>query len=96
MNYKRIVGVVVFVIGVALIIFAVHSMHRISSAKGTMHTMEGLIPKSQYEEMGSKEMGKEASQYDAEVMGMLIGGIILAVAGCGIAIFYGKGKKKKR
>ncbi len=94
MSRKRIIGMVVCLVGVVLSIIAIYAMSRISSAKGNIKTAEGWVPSSAYKDVGSKELSKQASQYDAKVTGLLIGGIVLAVAGCGIAIRGRKGKQK--
>lgn len=92
MGRRCIVGVVICLVGIALILFSIHAMHRISSAKGSISTVEGWVPKSVYKDVGSGVLGKESSQYDVKVRIALIGGIILALAGGVYAI---RNRKRK-
>lgn len=93
MSAKRITGLIVLIVGIILIIFSVHSMNRISNAKGGIHTLTDPFSGSS----GGREAGSflqgEASQYDTTVKVLLIGGIVLTVIGAGVTLF---GKKKKR
>ncbi len=90
MNYKRIIGVIVLVIGVVLIIFAADAMKRISSAKNAVSGASGFMPNNPAGNMVTGSMEKAASQYDVPVMICLIGGIVLVLVGGGMAIFCRK------
>jgi LPXTG-motif cell wall-anchored protein len=93
MSSKRITGIVVLIIGVVLIIFAVHSMNRISEAKGEIHSLTSPFSGNSVGKTIGGVMGNKAGQYDTTVMMLLIGGIILAVVGGGVVLFC---RKKKR
>lgn len=95
MNWKRIGGIIVFGLGVVLILFALDAMHKISAAKGAIHGVSSLFEKgsnSAVSFLGGAAEHKIGS-YDAPVMGLLIAGIVLAVAGAFIYCYF---KKKRR
>jgi LPXTG-motif cell wall-anchored protein len=81
MKNKQIISLVVSLLGVILIIYALHSMGRISHAKSEVSSVSRRISGSTIGRMVGGEMQNRASQYDTEVRILLIGGIILAAAG---------------
>jgi hypothetical protein len=94
MNYKRIVGIAMLIIGAAAIIYSIHSMNRISEAKSEVHSLTSPFSGSSAGRTVGGMMGSEASQYDTKVMLLLIGGIILAVGGGSLALFCQKGRRR--
>lgn len=81
MNYKRIVGLVVLIIGIGLIAYALHSMKRISDAKSEIGTYTKPFAKNSIGKAVEDTLMKKASEYDTEVRWLLIGGITLVVVG---------------
>ncbi|HEV7736243.1 MAG TPA: hypothetical protein VGO47_02580 [Chlamydiales bacterium] len=82
MRVKRIVSVVVAAIGVVVIIYAMSSMSRISEAKGNVRSINSAISGSSTGRMIGGGLSSKASQYDTEVMVLLIAGIVLTIGGC--------------
>jgi len=89
MNYKRIIGIIVLIIGIGLIGYALHSMKEISDAKSDITTYTGPFSKNPIGKAVEDTLMEKASQYDVEVKWLLIGGITLVVVG-GIAIIFGR------
>ncbi len=90
MRSKRKIGFVLMIIGIILIIYSVHSMNRISRAKGEVHGLTSPFSGSSAGRAAGGMMENEASKYDTTVMLLLISGIGLAVVGGGMALFYRK------
>jgi hypothetical protein len=95
MHPKKIVSLVVTLIGVFLIVYALYSSHRISNAKHEVNTVSKNISDSSIGKMMSKEMSNRVSQYDNEVMWCLIAGIVLIVAGGGSFFYLHKHKHRR-
>ena len=93
MNRRQIISLVILVAGIAMIVFALHAMGEISSAKGSINSATGHI-KNAYGAMANTILEGEASKYDIEVRWIFIGGIVLAVVGGGM-LFFGRKKKKR-
>lgn len=94
MNYKQIISVVVSCIGIFLMIYAIHSMNRISEAKSSVHSIGSRISNSSFGKAVSGEMEKKASQYDVEVRLCLISGIVLMLGGGGAAFYFRKHRRR--
>lgn len=90
MKRKRIIGIVLFIIGVVLIIYSIHSMNRISAAKGEVNAFKSAFSGNSTGKALGNVMEGKASQYDTIVMVMLIGGIVLAVVGGGVVFMSRK------
>jgi hypothetical protein len=93
MSIKRLIGLVILIIGIVLIAFSLHSMNRISKAKGGIRGMKHAFSGSSTGTKIGDAAENKVSQYDTPVMILLISGIILAIVGSSVIIF---GKKKKR
>jgi uncharacterized membrane protein len=94
MNHKKILGLVVAIVGVVLIFFGVRSMNTIREAKNELQNMyKGMS----HDVVGKKVNGSmmmSASQYDTEVKIVLYSGILLVLVGGGL-FFLHKHKKKR-
>jgi Na+/citrate or Na+/malate symporter len=93
MNVKQIVGLVILAAGVVLIIFSMQSFNRIGAEKGTYEGMGRLIPNEKAEGLFSGAVEKKAGEYHSQVTFLLVGGIVLAAVGAGVAYMY---RKKRR
>jgi uncharacterized protein YjeT (DUF2065 family) len=93
MNSKRITGMVACLVGIVLIIYAVHSMSVISEAKSEVKNMSNQMSGNYVGRRISDDLQSHASQYDTEVKIGLYSGIALVVIGAGL-IFFCKKKKK--
>ncbi len=89
MSIKKIIAIVILVVGLIAIGYAVYNMKRLANARGTIQSVEKLAGP-----YGQKPVGKmignavdaRLHKYDQQVMLLLIGGIVLAVVGGGILI----------
>ncbi len=93
MNSKRIIGMVACLLGITLIIYAVHSMGVISDAKTEVKNMSNQMSGNYVGRRISDDLQSHASQYDTEVKIGLYSGIALVVIGGGL-IYFCKKKKK--
>ncbi|HSW87114.1 MAG TPA: hypothetical protein VLG49_06415 [Rhabdochlamydiaceae bacterium] len=85
-NKKRIIGIVVLIIGIVLIVFACYERHRVANAKSAIHSGTGFMPENAVSKMVGGSLEKKASSYDAPLMGILIAGIILLIVGAWVSI----------
>ncbi len=92
-HYKYIVGSVASLVGIALIIYALHSMSIISDAKAQVKNMSNQMSGNYVGKMMGTEMQARASAYDKPVQIGLYTGVGLVVIGAGL-IFMGRKKKK--
>lgn len=90
MNRKQIIGLTILAAGVVLIIFSMQSFNRISSEKGKYEGMGRLIPNKEVEGMFGGAVESRASGYHRQVTWLLVGGIVLAAVGTGMAFVYRK------
>jgi drug/metabolite transporter (DMT)-like permease len=93
-NRKQIAGLLAVVVGVALIVFSVHSMNRISSAKSTLGQVSDFFSDNPMKQAIGGELHKQASKYDTLVQVLFIGGIVLTVVG-GCVLIFGCKKNKR-
>jgi hypothetical protein len=94
MCYKRITGFIACLVGIALIIYAVHSMNVISRAKATVKNMSNQISGNYVGKRLSNDIQIRASEYDMQVNIGLYTGIVLVVIGGGLIFFCKKNKKR--
>ncbi|MBP9842245.1 MAG: hypothetical protein KBC64_07495 [Simkaniaceae bacterium] len=92
MNIKKTVGGIIFILGIVMAIYAIHSMGRISQAKGSINNLTGPFSDRQEGQFANKVLSHEASKYDTDVMILLVTGIIFIVIGGSVALI----SKKKR
>lgn len=91
MGYKRIVGSMASLAGIAMIIYAVHSMSVISNAKSQIKNMSNQMSGNYVGKMMSNDMETRASAYDTPVQIGLYTGVALVIVGAGM-IFIGRKK----
>jgi hypothetical protein len=91
MGYKRIIGSMASLAGIALIIYSVHSMNVISKAKAQVKNMSNQMSGNYVGKMMSSDMEARASMYDTPVQIGLYTGVGLVVIGAGL-IFMGRKK----
>ncbi len=100
LNQKQTLAVVAIVIGVILIVFATHGMHKVQEAKSSIDhftdffTNDAGIWNPVIEFFGGKAHEK-ASEYDSTLTILMIIGIAMIVSG-GWGIFHYKNKKKQQ
>ena len=105
MNYKRISGIVLIVIGVLLIALSLYTTNQVSMKMGKVHNATSNISQgssyggSKFKKAGSQisgainaKAGEKASPYQVAATWELIGGVLFIIIGGGV-IFFTKGKK---
>lgn len=89
MGYKRIIGSMASLAGIILIVYAVHSMSVISTAKSQVKNMSNQMSGNYVGKMMSNDMEARASAYDTPVQIGLYTGVALVIVGAGL-IFLGR------
>ncbi len=96
MNRKRLIGFALLVIGIGLIILAMHFMNEIAHAKGVVKDVSDFFNKdpawNPFVEFFGGAARAKISEYDAPTMITLISGIVLCIVG-GIMAIVCKRKK---
>jgi hypothetical protein len=97
MSTKRIVGIVIVIIGIIVICYANYQKHRIAEAQGNIKKGTSLFSGSSTggqvgQAVGGVMEGK-VSSYNTPVMLLLIGGIVLVIVGAGMVLFCKKRRK---
>jgi hypothetical protein len=91
MNTKRIIGIVVLVIGIIAILYANHQKKRIAEAQGNIEKGTSMFSGSSVGSEVGRTVGgameSKVSSYNAPVMMLMIGGIVLVVIGAGMVFF---------
>jgi hypothetical protein len=91
-NTKRIIGIVVLIVGIIAVIYASHLKGRIASSESNVKTGTSLFGGNPVGSAVGGVMEGKISSYKGPVMMLMIGGIILVVVGAGMALFC-RGRK---
>lgn len=89
MNTKRVIGIIVLVLGLFLIAFSAYAKMRIGEAKKLVQEATSPLASNHIGKMLGGAVVEKAAQYDQIVLFSLVGGILLSVVG-GSVIFYCK------
>jgi hypothetical protein len=90
MKKKKMIGLVILIIGAVIFIFSLIAKNKIANAKGEAGTLTGFLPKNTMGNYVGGEIKGATEQYDALVEFLFIGGIILVVVGGGMTFMYRK------
>lgn len=94
---KRIIGIVILIIGIIAVLYANHLKGRIAEAQGNIQKGTSLFSGQSAGSKAGKTIGgaleDKVSSYNTPVTILMIGGIVLVIIGGGMALFC---KKKKR
>ncbi len=90
MNTKRIIGIVILVLGLFLIAFSAYAKMRIEEAKKVVHETTSPFSSNPIGKMLGGAVEQKAAQYDRMVIVSLVGGILLSLAGGGMLYFFRK------
>jgi hypothetical protein len=97
MNTKRVIGIVVLIVGIIAILYANYQKGRIANAEGTiekgMSLFSGHSAGSQAGRSIGGAMEGKVGSYNTPVMLLMIGGIVLVIIGGGMALFCGKKRR---
>ena len=96
MNFKKVTGFAVFVIGLVLICFALYAKNKIAGAKNTMDKMTSHVSDQPAGKMFGGMMDAKAEEYNVMVNWFLFGGIAFAVVGGSILVVCRKQKWMKK
>ncbi len=84
MRNKKITAVVLIVIGIIIFILAMYAKSRVSEAKGNVKKTSGMFSNNPVNKQISDVLERKVSSYDAPILWMTIGGIVVALIGVGV------------
>lgn len=97
MNAKRIIGIIILIVGIIAILVANYVKGRLAEAEGTVHKGTSMLSGTSVGGQVGKSVGgaieNKIASYNTPVMILMIGGIVLVVIGAGMALFC---RKKSR
>jgi hypothetical protein len=93
-NIKRIIGIIILIVGIIVILFANYEKGRIAKAQGNIQKGTSLFSGHSVGDQVGQAVGgameSKVSSYSTPVMILMIGGIVLIVIGAGMALFCRK------
>lgn len=95
MNLKRIIGLVILVVGIIATAMGFHYKNQLESARSDVGMLSKPFSKNPFGEKAGNMMEAKIGQYDVPVAIMMYGGIVLIIVGGGILV-CGKCKKKRK
>jgi drug/metabolite transporter (DMT)-like permease len=99
MNRKRIVGLIVFVVGLFLIIFSIHAMEKAPQPSGVGHSVSNFFRHNPMWNplitfFGGTPQTKLVEHHPSHTWSLITGTLLVIVGG--LLAFMRKGKRKKR
>ncbi len=94
MGVKRISGLVIFLIGIVLVIFAVYNKNRVNEAKGSISKGTSLFGNNPVGNTAGGVLEGQLSQYDTPLKICLYGGVALVIIGGGVMIFCKRSRRR--
>jgi len=94
MNYKKIVCIVIFALGIAGIIYAVHGKYRIASARSDVSSTKNFFQDNPVSNFVSGSLNRRIDNYARQANILLAVGIVFVIAG-GTGFVYLSRKKKR-
>ncbi len=91
MKVRKILSMVLVLVGVVLFGFAMYAKNRVMEVKKSIHSSSGLIPDNAVNKEIGKVLEKKISSYDMPILWGMIGGIVFVVIGVGT---FACGKKR--
>jgi hypothetical protein len=96
MHKKRLIGLVIFIIGIVLLIFGLYAKSRVAGARSEVgHITHSPFGQNRVTNTVGDVMEGKIGQYDQPVFWCLTGGIVLAVIGGGMLICCRSQKKRR-
>ncbi len=89
MKARKIISIVLVLVGVFLFLFAIYAKNRVMEVKKSIHSSSGLLPDNAINQEIGKALEKKISSYDVPILWGMIGGIVFIVVGVGTFV-YGK------
>jgi membrane protein DedA with SNARE-associated domain len=93
MNKKQIISIIVAILGVVLIIFAIHSQSRVDSAESNFNAVTAPFSSTPAGGMVRRSGESKIEGYNREIRWLMIAGVVIVVAG---GIYWYTTRKKKR
>ena len=90
MKTKKIIAIVVLLLGVTLFSLALYAKSEVMQVKKTIHTGSSLLPENPVKTEINRALDKKVSSYDAPILWGMIGGVVLFVVGLGSFIYTQK------
>lgn len=92
MNLKRILGLIILVIGVGLVIYGYYGKQDMAAARADIDSKTAIIPDNPLKGMVKSELNARVDQYEGSVRMLFIGGAALIVIG-GVLLIFGRSRK---
>jgi hypothetical protein len=90
MNFKKLIGIVVFILGVILILFSMYAKNRVHAAKTAVHEATGPFAGNPISKTLGSAVDERAEQYNTPILLSLIGGVLFSIAGVSMYLFFRK------
>lgn len=90
MNVKQWIGFSVCIIGVVAVLYSVQLVRQISKMKSDLYALTHPLSDNVIGKKMGGEIAGALEEYDAEVMWLLSGGIVLTVIGGSMVFFFRK------
>jgi hypothetical protein len=90
MKVKKVIGGLIFILGIVMVIYSIHSMQRINQAKGDINSLTGPFGDKKGAKYANKALTSQASKYDTDVMILLVSGIVCVALGGSVALMAKK------
>lgn len=90
MKIRKIVGIVVIVVGVVVFSLGLYARARIKEVKKSINTSSGILPDNAMTQAFNQSLDKKIGSYDTPILWAFIGGVALVLVGVGTIV-----KRKK-
>ncbi|NGX45408.1 MAG: hypothetical protein K940chlam2_00560 [Chlamydiae bacterium] len=95
MNLKRILGLIILVIGVGLVIYGYYGKQDMAAARADIDSKTAIIPNNPIKGIVKGELQSRVDQYEGPVRMLFIGGAALIVIG-GVLLIFGRSRKNAK
>lgn len=92
MNKKKIIGLVLLVIGIGLLIYGIYGASEMSKARGDIDEATSYIPKNRAKGYVSRGLHGEVDKYRTPVTILFVAGAVFTIAGVVVMV---KTRKKR-
>ena len=90
MKRKKIIGIVVIIIGAIIFLLGLYARGRVAEARENVHKATGFFSNKEVDKQVSGMAERKIGAYDAPVMWTMIGGIVIVLIGVGTLMRRGK------
>ena len=89
MKTRKIISIILVLLGLVVFLFAMYAKHRVGEVKRSVHSSSKLFSDNPVDKEIGKALDKKLSAYDMPILWAMIGGVVLVVIGVG-TFAYGK------